>query len=51
MYKLLIETVYWNTVSITFIILCLFLYYFIVIIGNTSAIAEIFQPQINGEFF
>jgi magnesium-transporting ATPase (P-type) len=50
MFKLLIETVYWNVVSAFFILICIFLYFVIVAIGNTNIIASYFQPQINGQF-
>jgi len=33
-----------NIVSLAF-------YYFCVLMGNTSTIAEIFQPEINGQYF
>jgi len=46
--KLFIETVYWNWLAGLTNLLCLLFYYFCVVMGNTSTIAEIFQPEING---
>ena len=48
MFKLLIETVYWNIVSLSFIGICLALYFIIILMGNVNAIAIFFQPQVNG---
>lgn len=49
--KLFIETVYWNWLAGIMNIACLLFYYGSVIGGNTSAVAEIFQPEINGQYF
>jgi magnesium-transporting ATPase (P-type) len=50
-YKLFLETVFWNTVSIVTCLLCAFLYYGVVLMGNTNIISNVFQPQLNGQFF
>ena len=50
-YKLFLETVYWNTLSITTCLLCFLLYYFILVLGNFNPFANYFQPQINGQLF
>lgn len=50
-YKLFLETIFWNTVSVITCLVCALLYYGVVLIGNTSAIAMTLQPQINGQFF
>lgn len=47
----MIETVYWNWVSIFFGVLCFIMYYGIVIAMNLPFIAPLIQPEINGEFF
>ena len=49
--KLFVETVYWNWLSSITNIACLLFYYASVIAGNTAPIAEIFQPEINGQYF
>jgi len=49
--KLFIETVYWNWLAGIINIGCLLFYYISVIGGNTAPIAEIFQPEINGQYF
>ena len=49
--KLFIETVYWNWLASITNIACLLFYYICVIGGNTPTIAEIFQPEINGQYF
>ena len=49
-YKLLLETVFWNTISIVTCAVCFGLYYLILILGNLNPFAKYFQPQINGQF-
>ena len=49
--KLFIETGYWNAIAGIINIASLFFYYLCVIGGNTSSIAEIFQPEINGQYW
>mmetsp|Transcript_28576 Transcript_28576/g.27560 ORF Transcript_28576/g.27560 Transcript_28576/m.27560 type:complete len:207 (+) Transcript_28576:2924-3544(+) len=51
MYKMFLETVYWNSVSIIFCLLCFFLYYGIIFFGSIHSISVIFQDQINGIAF
>ena len=41
-YKLFLETVFWNIVSVATALLCFFLYYIIVIIGNSNGVASVF---------
>eukprot|EP00347_Sterkiella_histriomuscorum_P002846 403366575 len=48
-YKLFIETVYWNTVSLVTCFACLFLYYSIIFVGNSNGLASLVQPQLNGQ--
>lgn len=43
-YKLFLETVFWNTVSVSMCAICLFLYYSIIFIGNVDQVASFFQP-------
>lgn len=49
--KLFIETVYWNWLLTISNLGCVIFYYISVITGNTKAIAEIFQPEINGQYY
>ena len=49
--KLFIETVYWNWLASILNIFSLLFYYICVIAGNSAPIAEIFQPEINGQYF
>ena len=49
--KLFIETVYWNWLSGITNIVCLAFYYICVVIGNSSPVAQIFQPEIEGQYF
>lgn len=49
--KLFIETVYWNWLAGLTNIACLLFYYICVIGGNAAPIAEVFQPEINGQYF
>lgn len=49
--KLFIETVYWNWLAAIINIASLLFYYICVIGGNTAPIAEIFQPEITGQYF
>lgn len=51
MYKIMIETVYWNWVSQFFGVICFITYYVMVIAMNLSFISPLIQPEINGEFF
>lgn len=47
-YKLLLETVYWNTLSIGTIVLCFALYYIMTFGLSFNPISILFQPQLNG---
>jgi len=49
--KLFIETGYWNWLAGIVNIASLLFYYICVIGGNTAPIAEIFQPEITGQYF
>ena len=49
--KLFIETVYWNWLSGITNIVCLVFYYISVIVGNSAPVAQIFQPEIEGQYF
>jgi len=50
-YKLFLETVYWNWIAILAGIVSVSLYYITLLIGNSPTIAKTFQPEIMGEFF
>ena len=50
-YKLFIETVYWNTLSIVTAILSVVLYYATLAVGSISSIAMALQPELNGQLF
>lgn len=43
-YKLFIETAFWNTISGVMCFCCLLLYYVVVILGNLNIFAIYFQP-------
>ena len=48
-FKLFIETSYWNTLTICVNIFCgLLFYYLTVVIGSMPGIGEIFQPEVTG---
>ena len=49
--KLFIETVFWNWLSSITNVCCLAFYYICVLGGNTAPVAEMFQPEINGQYF
>ena len=49
--KLFIESVYWNWLAGIMNIASLLFYYICVIGGNSAPIAEVFQPEINGQYF
>ena len=49
--KLFIETNYWNWLATITNIASLLFYYVCVILGNTASVAEVFQPEINGQYF
>lgn len=48
--KLFIESVFWNKINVTIGLLSLLIYYFVVIVLNTSAFS-IFQPELVFLFF
>jgi len=50
-FKIMIETVNWNWVSIFFGFLCFLSYYVMVFGMNLDMLAPMIQPEINGEFF
>lgn len=49
-FKLFIETNFWNPVSLFAGIFSLAFYYIVLAIGQTKAIAEVFQPELEGIF-
>ena len=50
-FKLFIETMYWNWLTVIINIFCgLLFYYASVIFGSSPGIAEIFQPEVNGMY-
>ena len=48
--KLAIETVYWNWISGLVNIACVLFYYICVLGGNVAPVANIFQPEIGGQY-
>ena len=50
-YKLYIETVYWNLVSLCAVLVSFLLYYLMLIGFSTNGISIVFQPQLNHELF
>jgi hypothetical protein len=50
-YKLFLETVFWNPITTLMCFLCFCLYYLLVILGNISVLSSFFQPQLNGQLF
>eukprot|EP00359_Climacostomum_virens_P001863 CAMPEP_0204898568 /NCGR_PEP_ID=MMETSP1397-20131031/1370_1 /ASSEMBLY_ACC=CAM_ASM_000891 /TAXON_ID=49980 /ORGANISM="Climacostomum Climacostomum virens, Strain Stock W-24" /LENGTH=1118 /DNA_ID=CAMNT_0052066443 /DNA_START=715 /DNA_END=4071 /DNA_ORIENTATION=+ len=49
--KLLMESVYWNKVNLIACFGSIAFYFAVVIVLNTRALAEVFQPQLNNLFF
>ena len=49
--KLFIETNYWNWLATLTNIASLLFYYLCVIAGNAAPVAEVFQPEVNGQYF
>lgn len=49
-FKLFIESVFWNWISGTTGFLCIAMYYLNVWFGNLPSISQVFQVQVNGEF-
>lgn len=43
-YKLLLETVFWNPISISMCLLCLTLYYLMVLGLSSNPVSIVFQP-------
>jgi Phospholipid-translocating P-type ATPase C-terminal len=48
-YKLMLETVFWNAVSVTMCLLCMTLYYLMVLGLCFHPISTVFQNQLDGE--
>ena len=50
-FKLFIETSYWNWLTICVNLFCgLMFYYLSVLLGNTPSVAAIFQPEVTGQY-
>ena len=49
--KLFIESVYWNWLAGIINIACLLFYYLSVIGGNTAPVSQLFQPEVQGQYF
>lgn len=50
-FKIMIETVNWNWVSVLFGAICFVSYYAMVFVMNMDMVAPLIQPEINGEFY
>jgi magnesium-transporting ATPase (P-type) len=50
-YKLFLETSYWNPIMIVTCLVCFALYYGLIIIGNVNALSTFFQPQLASQVF
>ena len=50
-YKLFLETSYWNPIMILTCLFCFALYYGLIIIGNVNALSSFFQPQLASQVF
>ncbi len=48
-YKLFLETTFWNPITIVTCLVCFFLYYIVIILGNVHTLSSFFQPQLNGQ--
>jgi len=50
-FKIMLETVYWNWLSVSLGIVCMISYYATVVLINVHPFAIMLQPQIDGEFW
>jgi amino acid permease len=50
-YKLFLETTFWNPITLVTCLVCFLLYYVIIILGNIPWLSSFFQPQLNGQVY
>jgi hypothetical protein len=50
-YKLFLETTFWNPITLITCLICFALYYAIILIGNVNALSSFFQPQLDNQVF
>jgi len=50
-YKLFLETTFWNPITLLTCLCCFALYYVLILIGNVNAFSSFFQPQLANQVF